>query len=339
MKRDNDAFLSLFGIWCWAVLLVAVKADPVCKGKSLSYGGGGPNQQDPSAQISTTPYPARLKESLTQPLCSSDQASELSGYQSAMVWQADNSDDYWVIHGCDGAGLMADCMEGIFYVEHYMSTATKTAPNKCPWGPIDCSVPANVDACWCPHSESSFVHPGTSKVYKYEAGQYSWCNSKVEKWSDQAANKPWWNNMKLKDMFDYGCGSNDRVTAFVIMYPWVCNYSPGKDYSPFWGDNANFYNGLPYGGETYQTDCYYDNEPWDILNQDQDQGYDPHLDSSLIPPVWTAYKFVKANEKDDFIKGYKLAWKKADESEPVTNPDLGKDEGFVLKWKNQKVPY
>lgn len=337
MKQKLDTFLLVFGTCCCGAFLVSVKADTICSGKSLKYGGGGPAQRDPSAQISTTPYPAYLEESLAEPWCKAAEASELSGSKSAMVWQADKYDDYWVFHGCDGAGLMADCLGGTQYVEHYIRTATKTAPNKCSWGPIDCSVPDNFDACWCPHSESSFVHPGTSNVYKYEAGQYTWCTDKDGKWPDQEAKKPWWDNMGLKDTFDYGCGTNDAITAFVIMYPWVCNDSPGTDLSPLWGDNENFYNGLPYSKKTYQTNCYYDNEPWDILNKQP--GYDPHTESSLIPPVWTAYKFVKASEEDQFIRGYKLAWKKSDESTPVTNPNLGKDEGFVLKWKNQNVPY
>jgi hypothetical protein len=38
------------------------------------------------------------------------------------------ADNYWVFHGCDGAGLMNDCMGGTTYVEQFGPYSTEQLP-------------------------------------------------------------------------------------------------------------------------------------------------------------------------------------------------------------------
>lgn len=170
-------------------------------GTRFCYGGGG-DQSSSAAQITVTPYPARIEGIENQVYCQSKQAVEFSGPNAASVWQAQGADDFWVFHGCDGAGVMQDCFGGNSLVEHYLGKADAvTEPNRCDFQPTDCFNPNNYDACWCPHTRSSFVHPGTSGKYWVDFGQYSWCSETTDgswdgQWPDQMADganaKQWW---------------------------------------------------------------------------------------------------------------------------------------------------
>ncbi len=103
---------------------------------------------------------------------------------------------------------------------------------------------------------------------------------------------------------------NGPGTGFAIMYPWVCGTTGGEDLAWLWGSAESWRNRLPYGDETDDTKCYYDNEPWDV-------GTTPnaHWTSTLIPPIWQAYKFYY-DDKTQQVKGWLLAEKKADSSTP-----------------------
>ena len=105
------------------------------------YGGGG-DQSSSAAQITVTPYPARIEGIENQVYCQSKQAVEFSGPNAASVWQAQGADDFWVFHGCDGAGVMQDCFGGNSLVEHYLGKADAvTEPNRCDFQPTDCFNP------------------------------------------------------------------------------------------------------------------------------------------------------------------------------------------------------
>ena len=126
--------------------------------------------------------------------------------------------------------------------------------------------------------------------------------------------------MGLPDTWDLGY---DEGTGFVIMYPWVCNYSSGNDLGWLWGGDHK-----PYGDSTYQTKCYYDNEPWD---NDHDHG-------TTIPPIWTAYKFSSDGAT---LTGWKMAEKKMDSPDPIiyfndpNNPSFTL-EGMSPPWANDE---
>ena len=316
--------------------------DPYC-------GGGGGFAGD---QISCTAFPARANDKTTgKPLqtdgCVSDKDAidELSGSKQALAWASSPNDggNYWVIHGCDGAGLMNDNLGQNFYIEQFFVYGS-TDPTSQPLGytvisqeqqsqpTVDCSK-ADILLCWLYHQPSVFTHPGTSIVYsKYNAGM--WTNG--ADWPDKAAGKIWMKNMLGSNIalptpaamkwkptpgsssepeaaLLWPEGMNDNTPpaaeAFAIMYPWVCN-GPFKteDYSAFWGVDENWGKGnsVPFGKDSKYINCYYDNEPWDTATVST--GYDPHNKSDQPPPVWSAYKFSKPTSTGD-IYGWLIAAK------------------------------
>mmetsp|Transcript_18485 Transcript_18485/g.33971 ORF Transcript_18485/g.33971 Transcript_18485/m.33971 type:complete len:319 (+) Transcript_18485:187-1143(+) len=278
----------------------------------LEYCGGG--HGDLSTEISCTCFPVKQKDVDTSP-CGHVDVPKFTGGNplGANAWYATDQDDdaeeknYWVFHGCDGAGLMDDCMGGTGYVEQFGTYS-------------DESVPLALHECsdgWESHCTQPFVHPGTGNVYSwYYAGQWTWGGGN---WPDQSVGKPWWDNMGLPDTWDLGY---DEGTGFVVMYPWVCNYWSGNDLGWLWGEHK------PYGDSTYQTKCYYDNEPWD---NDHDHG-------TITPPIWTAYKFYSDGAT---LTGWKMAEKKMDSPDPIiyfndpNNPSFTL-EGMSPPWANDE---
>jgi hypothetical protein len=270
-------------------LAIAIAASPVKSDdcSQLDYCGGW--HGDLGTEISCTPFPAKSKGIPPYQwagFCNNSDLVKYAGSSSgAKAWQSDGADDYWVFHGCDGAGLMDDCMGGKTYVEQFGPYSNEQTP----WNIHQCS------GGWERHCTQPFVHPGTGKVYDWlNAGQLTYGGGK---WPDQVVNKPWWNSMGLPDtdQLDNGPG-----TAFAIMYPWVCNYSDDNKLGWLWGQHT------PYGDNTYKTKCYYDNEPWD----------NDHCHSVVTPPIWQAYKF-HYDDSTQVITGWKLAEKLADHNEPV----------------------
>merc|ERR1719401_1294617 len=127
----------------------------------------------------------------------------------------------------------------------------------------------------------------------------------------------------------------DAATAFVILYPWVCNGPYQADYSAYWGVNANWKKGLPFGETTYGINCYYDNEPFDLVNA-VPGGYDPHTQSQMTPPTLYVYKFVKSTSTDEYIHAWQIG--KKDASDPKFVDTTGGD-GFWLKARPEGPPY
>ena len=196
--------------------------------------------------------------------CAVDDVYKFVGSDKGVgVWQSNGASDFWRIHSCDGMGLMFDVQDASFYMEH-MDGADQGSPhyNDCSWiwnencfGSDD-----EYNKCAaCMHTQSTFVHPGTSQTFSnYWAGQWTFCDAK---WPDDVAGKLWFPEMQsqgLKDPKEYGC-HDAAATLYVILYPWVCNYnSKGQDGSELWGDDNNWANGLPWGNsDTYNVDCYY----------------------------------------------------------------------------------
>jgi len=280
-----------------AAATVPVKSDDCSQ---LEYCGGA--QGDLGAEISCTPFPVKstkLPPYQWATYCDNEDVPKYAGSnKGAKTWQYKGNDpkpNYWVFHGCDGAGLMDDCMGGTAYIEQfgqYSSDSTPLTRRTC-------------DNGWESHCPQPFVHPGTGEVYEwYNAGMWTWGGGN---WPDQVANKPWWKNMGLLDTDEL---DNGPGTAFAIMYPWVCGTTGGEDVAWLWGSAESWRNRLPFGDETDDTKCYYDNEPWDV-------GTTPnaHWTSTLIPPIWQAYKFYY-DDKTQKVKGWLLAEKKADSPTP-----------------------
>jgi len=121
---------------------------------------------------------------------------ENAGYvmNGANVWAADTNNwwlpagsgttrDYFVFHGCDGAGLQSDCFGDIKYAEHIIGLHEngkydihdgKTSDGKSPNGGKGiCSDPNETyGRTYC-----KFVHPGTMTVHEdYYGGFHSKCS-------------------------------------------------------------------------------------------------------------------------------------------------------------------
>mmetsp|Transcript_21389 Transcript_21389/g.61908 ORF Transcript_21389/g.61908 Transcript_21389/m.61908 type:complete len:319 (+) Transcript_21389:82-1038(+) len=166
------------------------------------------NFQGRLAEISCTPFPLRYRHHPTpsntaycrDPVVNRYTAWDgTRGNSGAQAWWSPGAADFWVLHGCDGAGTqMGDCGGGALYAEQF-------GP-RCNWGAEDCA----------------FRHPGTGTAYKwYNCGWWS-TNSH---YPDES--KPWW--------FLTGLGvSNSPRTA--LLYPWMDAYkNTGQDLSWFWG--------------------------------------------------------------------------------------------------------
>ena len=73
-----------------------------------------------------TPFPVRKSDyEVAGDWCKSTDMIKYSGSKNgAQAWQSSDKSNYWVFHGCDGAGFMDDCKGGSTYVEQF-GAATK----------------------------------------------------------------------------------------------------------------------------------------------------------------------------------------------------------------------
>ena len=286
------------------ILLALAIAASVHGCGEIEYCGGA--HGGATTEISCTSFPAKNKDLPPynwKPYCDADVLPKYAGSSAgAKAWKSPGADDYWVFHGCDGAGLMDDCMGGMTYVEQFGPYSREQVPltmHECSGG-------------WESHCTQPFARPGTNKVYEwYNAGQLTYSGAQ---WPDQNVSKPWWDNMGLPDTDQLG--GNDPGVAFVVLFPWVCNYNDPQeeDVSWLWGAHK------PYGAKTYETKCYYDNEPWN----------NGHWSGTTIPPIWQAYKFWH-DDKRDVITGWMIAEKTADHSEPIHYYKTDSSPRFELK--------
>ncbi|KAL7549222.1 hypothetical protein ACHAWF_012489 [Thalassiosira exigua] len=279
-----------------AAALRSAKGGDDCS--DLEYCGGA--HGDAGQEISCTPFPVKSKRKPPyqwESYCDDDDVPKYAGSATgAKAWRQGNDDNYWVFHGCDGAGLMDDCMGGSTYAEQFGGWSNEQIP----------LTEHYCDGDWASHCSNPFVHPGTGRVYSwYNAGQWTYGGGN---WPDKDVGKPWWDNMELPDTSQLGNGPG---TAFVVLYPWVCNWD--NDLGWLWG------NLRPYGDKTYTTKCYYDNEPWD----------NDHLHGTTIPPIWWAYKFYH-DDSTGKLTGWMLAQKKMDSPKPILYFESGESPTFEL---------
>lgn len=194
--------------------------------------------------------------------------------------------NYWVFHGCDGAGLQTgDCMGDLYYVENIF--------NACgPWGSDGCACigdPSeglswtdysgygqNVD-----HNQCPFIHPvpdaqGVYTVYTgYHCGWYKTGGG----WSDDG--KPWFDNLRPYLKNGGETGGHDTM----MLYPWVCTYDATNEFSWY------------HSGELYDYDnhikCWCDNEP---------AGQGTGHDATAPPPAIYAYFMGACDGESDCIE-------------------------------------
>lgn len=265
--------------------------------------------------LSCAPWPVKtthFANATTVDWCDTSQIYNFAGREGkAMAW-VDNSQDaanqnFWVFHGCDGAGLMmGDCLGDSYAVEQLGPFSTLAHPLPLP---ADCAKSSDP---WCPHTRpAAYQHPGTGRSYEWLNGGMWTVGAPGVRWPDQTAGKPWWDNMGLPSIEQLGVAPEGEV-GYVVMFPWVADYSPSQDWSWFWGDLR------PFGEATKHVKAYYDNEPWD----------NDHWHGTTVPPVWQAYKFWKNNAAQQ-IWGWKVGEKTADKPDSVIYSD---PPVFKLDW-------
>lgn len=282
---------------------------PSMNGKTCD--GTGQTACDRQCQISCAAWPVKqstapsTKDPAKYGFCKADEVYDFAGSDGlALTWfdQSQPANDvnknFWVFHGCDGAGLqVGDCMGDSFYIEQFGPRSGAGLPLATP---ESCSS-GNGKGGWCAHTRpEAFVHPGTGIAYEwYNAGMWTTGRGR---WPDQVTGKPWWGNMGLPDVSELA-GADRKNEAFAVMFPWVCDATPGQDWTWFWGGSDKL---RPFGAETRRVKCYYDNEPWD----------NEHVAGTTVPPVWQAFKFWKDN-KHGQVRAWKIAEKTADSPTPV----------------------
>ena len=204
------------------------KLQQCCFNPSKDYCGGDPPQGSPywadleQWHMGCTSFPARpsnLNQVLERGWCKDPSFGVFvrSSAGSAM-WKAEGHgvDDWWVFHGCDGAGLMSDCMGGVQYLEHYIDAHKPVAydPEKdhytLTWqldpasrnpqnsnfnnmdGTSGCdgtdTSHQGVQNCWKRHLRSLHTHPGTGRADNLDSGMWD-----PSTWKEQG--KPWWRYM------------------------------------------------------------------------------------------------------------------------------------------------
>ncbi|KAI8475324.1 MAG: hypothetical protein J3K34DRAFT_456394 [Monoraphidium minutum] len=267
--------------------------EPICNPAGPYCGGGGGGDWLSQAQCSGYPLKPSNHKAMADKWCApnSDVISNFAGAPNgAGVWRYRDpvtkkwADDYYVIHGCDGAGLMGDCKLGVQYFEHIypkdwvvdwsLNDAARysdpTAFNDA-WA-VACTRDAatgrwDTRACNAPHVRRPFRHPGTGGLHQADAGMWDWssikdvCNDRGNGVGD--CGKPWSANMpfgaeKTAHWYrgvarELNGGVDPVAVGFVVTYPWVCNkWGDGRGGPKKWGTGGNW-RGMPADGSLMDT--------------------------------------------------------------------------------------
>ena len=205
--------------------------------------------------------------------CNSPILKTLAGaaFQTKRAWmyfkdgKGSRDTNYWVFHGCDGAGIMPDCAGDIKYVERFYQPAADQSKVWCEGGITLQQVPKHGNDPDHARRQCMFKHPGTGRIYSnYQAGEWSWNETVVPSWMVAS---------KASGAWGYGVGAMvqhirnpfPKPAIVMVTYPWVCTPVGSND------DQS----GLFTNPKTPGAKCYFDNEP---LSDGQGQpGYPPQL--------------------------------------------------------------
>lgn len=197
---------------------------------------------NPETEIVCTPFDFRPNIQTHQCRTSGAQTSRLTGaLESALGWAYWGSGDrqnYWVIHGCDGAGIQTDCSGDMLYIEQF--------------GPYTATQQCDYFAQYPSHNSCDFSHPGTGSRYEfYNCGWWNFGDLDGKDWL-LGPNAPYnWAAAARSKLGAAGLLKNPFVGADIQLVattsPWTCSYDSNKEMYPFTHAQMN---------------CYCDNEPW-----------------------------------------------------------------------------
>jgi len=298
-KMTNIGCFGVIGGSVLACLSTFFVPKPVSAGYFCSaFGPEAPKPwcggtSDPNTELSCSPFNyrpwttnnnfKRANNGKDPQYCTdSDVVNTLAGgpFNTTRAWmffkdnRGSRDSNYWVFHGCDGAGIMPDCKGDIFYVERIFERSQDQSTVWCQGtnggSNITLSqVPQHAHENGADRRQCQFKHPGTGTVYKnYEAGVWGWNLTSIR--DDMVASaaakeegREWGYNVQsivqgVKTPF----GSPAIV---MVTYPWVCTGAGGKD-DP---------TGLFTNPRTPGAKCYWDNEP--LTDGKGGNGYPPQI--------------------------------------------------------------
>lgn len=262
---------SLAGEYCKVVKEKPESSSPWCGGT-----------KDVHNELSCTPFNYRPWSSeggggKDPTFCDSDEIKRMSGgpFNTTKAWmyfkdsQGTKDSSYWVFHGCDGAGIMPDCVGDQLYVERIYGRTNDQSTIWCQDGIKLSDIPQHAGDPTAPRRQCQFKHPGTGIVYEnYEAGQWGWNYNQVPTvMLASNASGGWGSNVanivrnQARDPF------NGKDSIVMVTYPWVCT---GVSPSPYDDQTGLFTNPKTPGAK-----CYWDNEPGKDRNNNT--GWPPQL--------------------------------------------------------------
>ena len=169
-----------------------------------------------------------------------------------------NKGDYWVFHGCDGAGIQPDCAGDNMYVERLYGPISTNGPIWCQGGYTIDQIPSKGRN---PRRQCKFKHPGTGKVYdNYYSGWWAEGDLNSNPWMMRAGANRWWNNT-IRNAFTQKAGTSpfqgqagDKLV--MMIFPWVCDLAAEDD-------DAEVKDGFYSPDTAYKNvKCWADNEPY-----------------------------------------------------------------------------
>jgi len=197
---------------------------------------------DPQSAVSCTPFKFMPNVQTDECMNSGADTTMLTGeIDGARGWAYFGDDqgypNYWVIHGCDGAGIQTDCFGDMFYIEQF--------------GPsppfYDGSEQCNYYADYPSHESCDFVHPGTQEHYQsYMCGWWNFGDVQDKDWLLGPAGNYNWASWALESLGDQATNpyTDADVQLVATLSPWTCSQG---SWNPFTESEMN---------------CYCDNEPW-----------------------------------------------------------------------------
>ena len=210
--------------------------------------------------------------------CGADEIKRMSGgsFDTTKAWmffrdsQGTKDSSYWVFHGCDGAGIMPDCLGDQLYVERIYGRSNDQSTVWCQDGIKLSDIPKHAGEPKASRRQCQFKHPGTGIVYeKYEAGQWGWNYQQIPGFMlGSAANggaMSWGSDVSRIVQSEAKNPFNGEKSIVMVTFPWVCTGVSRSD------DQT----GLFTNPRTAGAKCYWDNEPG--FDQNGKPGWPPQL--------------------------------------------------------------
>lgn len=223
------------------------------------------SSDDPQSQVSCTPFKFKPNKQTDECKNSGADTTMFTGERDgARGWAyfgeqgPDYYPNYWVIHGCDGAGIQTDCAGDMLYIEQFGPTPPFYDGNP------KCDYYADYPS----HQKCDFSHPGTQEHYEsYNCGWWNFGDIQDKDWLLGPVAPYNWAPSALDSLGDLRTNpyTDADVQLVATISPWTCS----KDsMNPFTESEMN---------------CYCDNEPWNgRVDVDAGTAAEPNWNTKLV---------------------------------------------------------